>query len=415
MIPAMGGERKQNPWAEVINGWRVIAAAILSIALSTLPPYSFSVFLDPLAAAFGQGRTAIAGWFLAWSIGGALAAPIFGYLVDRIGPHTVLVSVIPMYSIILYLTSIAPSLSVFHALGFAIGATSTGVGAVGCSRLITQHFDRGLGTALGLMLAGIGASAIFGPAIMQVLVDSQGWQAGYRVMAGAGLALALIVWFLTKADAGLSDPVASHTSAKKSKTLPAIVGAQAFWILLVAVFSFGICVGGITINMMPTLGEAGLSRSRAALSMSLFGGFTVVGRLLMGMMFDRTRLHVGHSMAVSQVALGLGCLLLAGGAGYSTSAMIVLGLAVGAMASCLPYCVAKLFPSDVFGAAYALIGVTGMYLGSGVGPVAFSGAVASLGLYSQTLIYWAAGCVANAVIFLAIVRFPYAQPKQMAD
>jgi hypothetical protein len=66
-------------------GWGVLAAAFTGVMVSFAPivPYTFSLFLDPLHAAFGWKREAMGGAFALAAITVALVSPLIGLLLDR--------------------------------------------------------------------------------------------------------------------------------------------------------------------------------------------------------------------------------------------------------------------------------------------------------------------------------------------
>ena len=70
-------------------GWGVLAAAFTGVMVSFAPivPYTFSLFLDPLHAAFGWKREAMGGAFALAAITVALVSPLIGILLDRFPPQ----------------------------------------------------------------------------------------------------------------------------------------------------------------------------------------------------------------------------------------------------------------------------------------------------------------------------------------
>jgi MFS family permease len=73
-------------------GWGVVAAAFTSVMVSFAPivPYTFSLFLNPLHAAFGWKREAIGGTFALAAITVALVSPGIGLLLDRFPPRRII-------------------------------------------------------------------------------------------------------------------------------------------------------------------------------------------------------------------------------------------------------------------------------------------------------------------------------------
>ena len=67
------------------TGWHVAAAAFVGVMVSfaAIVPYTFSLFLNPLHAAFGWQREAISGTFALAAITVAVVSPGIGVLLDR--------------------------------------------------------------------------------------------------------------------------------------------------------------------------------------------------------------------------------------------------------------------------------------------------------------------------------------------
>src|ERR1700739_3927933 len=73
-------------------GWGVTAAAFTGVMVSFAPivPYTFSLFLNPLHAAFGWKREAIGAGFGLAAMTVALVSPVIGVLLDRFAPRRII-------------------------------------------------------------------------------------------------------------------------------------------------------------------------------------------------------------------------------------------------------------------------------------------------------------------------------------
>lgn len=112
---------------------------------------------------------------------------------DRVGARRVILMFLPVYAAVLIGQAVlVDSVPMLFTFAFAIGVACTGLSTISCGRLVADRFDRALGTALGLMAAGIGVAALVGPILLQHVVDNRGWRAGYAAMGVTGLALGRI-------------------------------------------------------------------------------------------------------------------------------------------------------------------------------------------------------------------------------
>src|SRR5947209_678051 len=84
-------------------GWRVTASAFVGVMTSFAPivPYTFSLFLNPLHAAFGWQREAMGGTFAVAAITVALVSPFIGLLLDRFPPRRIILPSILVFALAL--------------------------------------------------------------------------------------------------------------------------------------------------------------------------------------------------------------------------------------------------------------------------------------------------------------------------
>lgn len=299
----------QNKWAEMRGHWRIVVAAILAYCVCTFPTYSFGVFLQPLADNFDVDKTAITGWSVFWSIGCILAAAPMGLLVDRFGARKVLLISLAIFAaVMLTVATQTTSLPLLYAGGFAIGAISAGLTGITLGRLLAGYFNRQLGAALGFMSSGVGISAILAPSIMQRTIDAHSWHWGFALSGVLAVAALPLIWFMTRVPARATGGPAA--SLAQGMTLRQALSTSSFWILAFGTLGFGICLGGMTVNLMPFLSELGLDRTAAAGLLGIYGISSITGRLLTGLLLDRLSFHVSHFMTVILASLTLLFLLL---------------------------------------------------------------------------------------------------------
>src|SRR5215469_14307141 len=105
-------------------GWGVLAAAFTGVMVSFAPivPYTFSLFLDPLHAAFGWRREAMGGAFALAAITVALVSPLIGILLDRFPPRRIILPAILIFAVALAaLSRLTPNIVQFYATFFVLG------------------------------------------------------------------------------------------------------------------------------------------------------------------------------------------------------------------------------------------------------------------------------------------------------
>lgn len=80
-------------------GWRVVLAACLGVmaGFGSLFVYTFSVFVEPLAAEFGWSREAISSGFAIAAVTLGVCSPLLGRWIDRFGPRRVILASMTIY------------------------------------------------------------------------------------------------------------------------------------------------------------------------------------------------------------------------------------------------------------------------------------------------------------------------------
>ena len=409
------GARTQAPagegvWREVASGWAVIAAAFLPVALHALPNYGFSALIGPMAEDFGVEVSRIALWTLFWSFGAILCSVLVGRIVDRWGPRSVILILLPVYALTLSGMAIfSVSTALLFAFAFLTGIACTGIGSIPSGRLIADRFDAGLGTAFGLMAAGIGLAALLGPVFLQQVTDRFGWRAGYLSVA----VLALLAWpiFFGLTHRHAAD--APHALRPPEQvSVSHLICSRTFILMAAGTFLFGMVVTGATVNLILFLGSHGLERVEAAGFAGLFGISTIAGRMLTGLALDRISLHIAEFTAI--ILTGLAACLAFMSADSLVIVLIMVGFfgfAVGAEADCLSYSVVRLFGRQVYGQMYGFLGVGALLTGSGFGPLIFNSIFETTGNYADTLRIWSMVALLSAFMFLLVRKAPYTEVK----
>jgi sugar phosphate permease len=124
-------------------GWGVVAAAFAGVMVSFAPiiPYTFSLFLNPLHAAFGWKREAIGGTFALAAITVALVSPGIGILLDRFPPRRIMLPSIVAFALALAsLSLLGPDIKRFYFTFFLLGLFANGTAQFAYARTVLSWF-----------------------------------------------------------------------------------------------------------------------------------------------------------------------------------------------------------------------------------------------------------------------------------
>src|ERR1700677_1187337 len=173
-------------------GWKIVLAGFFGVMVSfaAIVPYTFGLFLKPLAQSFGWHREAISVGFSLAALTLAAASPGLGFLLDRYHPRRIILPCIGVFSAAYAsLALLTPHLSHFYLTFFAIGLVGNGTAYIGYSRAISSWFNFRRGFALSIMLAGSALGAMLLPVLAQAVITHLGWRAAYLTLVLLALAV----------------------------------------------------------------------------------------------------------------------------------------------------------------------------------------------------------------------------------
>jgi MFS family permease len=337
--------------------WRVLVAGTLGIAsgIVAIPFYTNALFFPELEGEFGWSPADLSLVVLVYNLIWALLMPLAGRLVDRFGARIpALFSGLFLAAGYVVLSFTQGSFPAFMIVMVVAMVLAIGTGPIAFSRAIGLSFDAMRGLALGISLAGSGATAIIAPQLLGPIILEAGWRTGYLTMGIAVAILAVIVFLLMPSGTRSSEaPAEAATPAAPALRLPVarILSDRTFIRLAVAFVCMALAVSGLVIHLYPMMLQAGVSQGTALWVQSSMGIAVVVGRLLSGYLFDRffAPRVVGSVMVLC--ALGLAALLF-GGPHLALVAAFAVGFGLGAEVDVIAMLVSRYFSMEAFGQIY---------------------------------------------------------------
>jgi MFS family permease len=162
----------------IYYGWWVLAAAAVTemLAIGSIS-YASGLFVVPLERELSLSRAAASSAIPIAFAGGALMAPIVGYLLDRISISWVLI--IGVLSLCLGFVAIAAtsSLTVMAAALFVlVGFGGMAVGPLTTSTLASRWFYKRRGRALGVAAVATSGGGILVVPLLSLAIEAYGWR-----------------------------------------------------------------------------------------------------------------------------------------------------------------------------------------------------------------------------------------------
>jgi MFS family permease len=294
--------------------------------------YAFAVLVQPLERELAVPTWMVTGAFSVALLTSAALAPAVGRWADRgRGPLVMQIGACAAAGLLAlwtFMPGVFMLYAVWAALGLCMAMTLYEPAFVIIARA-HQHRDRRLRALATLTLFGGLASTVFLP-LTAWLVDMLAWRGTVLILAVLLVAFTAVTRTLTF----------RHLASSASDTMPCSTNAQAeetrhgrrFFVISLLFASTSLASAAFMANLVPALGEQGLSPAAAAMLGGLMGVMQLPGRALMmsgALAASPARLLAAclalHALGLACVAVGpstalviAGAMILALGAGLTT-------------------------------------------------------------------------------------------------
>jgi MFS family permease len=282
--------------------------------------YAYSVYLVALLKEFGWPRSVVAGGFSVFVLIHGSLSPVIGLVAARCGPKRLILVGSCVIGVGLLLA--AHISAWWHLYLFFGGICATGISLSGWlpSVLITRGwFPTRMGTAVGIVSAGIGIGISGLVPFTQYLIDWVGWRWAFRAQA-----LLITGWVLPATLWLVRDPPPAETPAGIPRSPSSSGGGHSYWTLATAVrdgrywalagvfFSGNVTTQMLLVHQVAYLVDHGVSPIAAAWVSGVVGLASIVGKTAWGALSDRKGREVAYSISFGCVVASVGALLLAG-------------------------------------------------------------------------------------------------------
>lgn len=399
-----------------------IAFAVLIGTLfgsSILPMMAIGLLLMPMTAEFGWSRTAFSGGMTAMMLSGAVAAPILGHYVDRIGVRWMIIGGTVIVGLVVMAMSLQDgSLWQFYASFALLGVTGTT--AIGYSKVIGGLFNKHRGKALAIFGVESSLAMAAAPLIIQWLIGHFGWRG---MFVGLGIIILsvvpiLLLWLAEPEAPGVA-PTHGHLppEALPGLTTPQVLRTPAFWLIAVASL---LAIGpsfGLMPHFVPYLTSRGFEAGSAV---AVISGMTIamaVGTVVGGWAVDWSRTARIAALFSACTTFALGCFMVmsaqTGGVPLLVVAMSALGFSGGAMRPMGTYFQLRFFGLKAFG---TIVGLQSPFLALGMGfaPLLVGWCYDTYGSYQPAFLAMTLGMAATVVMYLLLGPYRYAKDFAVA-
>ncbi len=395
------------------HGWRVLGAAFTGVMVSFAPivPYTFSLFLDPLHAAFGWKREAMGAAFALAAITVAFVSPLIGLLLDRFPPRRIILPGIVVFAIALAsLSRLTGHIGQFYLTFFILGLVANTTAQFAYARTVLTWFTTHRGFALALLLTGSGVGSILIPPLTQWMIQHHGWRSAFLLLGSIAILGFPLTAFLVR-NRPRPEAFSAEHHEEPGMTVAAALRTVAFWILACITVLSAFSENGLVTNLASILTQHGVVAASAALALSVRGGAGIIGRLGVGFAIDRVSPERIQSLVLALAAGGTLILAFAGSTWAALLGAAVLGVGLGSEADVQPYLLARYFGRRHFSMLYGLTW-TAYAIGGATGPLWIGHLYDRAGTYLPRFIVYLAAVSFGSVI---LSFFLQSNQKSTAD
>ncbi|MDB0439209.1 MFS transporter [Clostridioides difficile] len=337
------------------KGWLVVfAGLILMISVYGIVNNCASLFIKPVTEDLGFSRSEFSLYYTVIALSTMVIALFMGKLAKKFKIKSIMLVGCVLAGIGYIGYSYANSIYVFYLMsifsGLGLGMTTL----TPLSIIISNWFVEKRGLALGLTFMGSGVGGMIFNPVANYIILNYGWRQSYLVLGIIILVttVPIVLIFMSEkpSDKGLF-PYGYENSSKsvldtsaKGVMLGEAVKTKIFWIMVVGLILITIIAMGVQMHIASYLTDIGYSPTFAASVISINMGVVILGKILLGYIFDKIGCEKGVIFVGLQVFLGVLALLFA-----SKYPAIIVFIICWGIGNCMGTIVPALITSEIFG------------------------------------------------------------------
>jgi len=358
-------------------GYSIVLAGFLILTIIGGALYTFGVFFKPLLTEFGWTRAETSGAYSLFMILHGLLYIVTGRLSDRFGPRIVVTACGFFFGLGYLLMSQISAIWQLYLFYGVIVAVGTSGGFVLLGSMVARWFVKRRGLMTGILISGVGLGIIIMPPVANWLISSYGWRISYIVIGSIALILIILAAQFLRRDPSQMGQLPYGEDEVKTEGLDSqvtgyslreAIHARQFWMICTAFLCFGFCMQVIMVHIVPHAIDIGISLASAAGILTIIGGSSIIGRIIMGGSSDR----IGNRLAI---IIGFALMIIALSLVVATKEMWMLylfaaifGFSYGGLATVQSPLVADLFGLLAHGVILGVV-VFSVTIGGAIGPL----------------------------------------------
>jgi MFS family permease len=406
---------QKNKRRPVFYGYHIIIASLLILMLAHGLFISYGVFLTPLHNEFGWSRMALSAAYAQGCFVSGTCAIIFGRLCDRYGPQQILTAGgIILGSGLLLMSRLHSLWQLYFFFGLLISMwpDSTGVLLLSTN---ARWFVRKRGLVSGLVEIGSGLGIMLMPLLVSYLITGYGWRYTYSVLGIIAIACIVPLAQVLRRDPskkGLRPygelQVSPGQLEESGFSFHEALKQKQFWMVAVILFLVFYCSDTLLIHIASYAMDSGISSINAASLVSIIGGGSIAGRIIIASTSDRTGCRRALVVTFFIMLASLIWLYKADGLWQLRLFVIAYGFAHGGFSALMSPLLAELFGTKSLSSLFGIVIFFGT-AGAGMGPMV-AGRV-----YDVTQSYQSAFLVLIIASIIGLTLALLLKPTQLPD
>lgn len=394
----------------VFYGYIVVSAAFGTAVIACGTFYSFGIFLKPVLEDFGWTRAMTSGAYsLAFILSGLLGIGA-GRLNDRFGPRLVMTACgLFLGAGYLLMSQVNAVWQLYLFYGVIVGAGYS-AGIIPLLSMVARWFVKRKGLMSGIVVSGIGTGMMIMSPICRWLISTYDWRASYIILGIINLVCVILAAQFLRRDPGqmgLLPYGANEVSQKslipedKGLSLGEAIRTGQFWLFFTILFSIGVWLQAIFVHIAPYATDIGISPTAAATILTILGGLSIPGKLMLGSIGDRVGNKQAYVAFLILVSASLFWLVTAKELWMLYLFAAVFGFGQGGGSALYSPIVAELFGLGSHGVILGAVNL-GFTIGGTVGPLVAGYVFDVTGGYYLAFLICAIVCVIGLILTLLL-------------
>ncbi|MEE8413793.1 MAG: MFS transporter [Dehalococcoidales bacterium] len=287
----------------IFYGYIIVTSGFLIMMIIHGTVNTFGVFFNPLQDYFNTSRASLSAAFSLSFFTMGLGAIVMGILSDRFGPRKVMTIFALFFGVGYILLSQVTALWQLYLVFIIIGIGFSPSDVVPLSTVV-RWFVKKRGMMSGIMKVGTGLGMTVVPLAASVLITRFDWRISYLILGILVLVTAIPLAQLLKRDPSEIGqlPDGEKLQVSKNSILPETgltfheaIRTRQLWLVCGFYAVIFYIAQSVLVHIIPYAVDLGISQTTAASLISVIGGSSIFGRLVMGFTGDK----IGHKRAVS--------------------------------------------------------------------------------------------------------------------